>query len=231
MSASLPVTLSSFPASILAPVQTDPAAPAMPAPPGAQSTQRPADAGAAIPDPSPINRELSLIAFNRRVLALAADAGVPLLERLRFLTIVGSNLDEFFEIRVAGLKELLRTKMPPAGMSLAALRTLLTDVSGAARALIDDQYRLLNEAIFPALAGHGVRLLGRADRSPAERAWVGDFFQREVRPLLTPIGLDPAHPFPQIVNKSLNFVVELSGHYAFGRETTIAVVKAPRLVP
>ena len=183
------------------------------------------------PDPTPISRELSLIAFNRRVLALAADPSVPLLERLRFLCIVGSNLDEFFEIRVAGLKEQLRARIPPPGLSLPALRTLLTDVGDASRALIDDQYRLLNDEIFPALAEHGVRLLGRADRSPAERTWVADFFQREVRPLLTPIGLDPAHPFPQIVNKSLNFIVELSGHDAFGRDTTIAVVKAPRLVP
>jgi len=220
MSDLLPVTeLSSAPATV-APVSTD-AAPTPPADPRRL----------VIPDASPINRELSLIAFNRRVLALAADPSVPLLERLRFLCIVGSNLDEFFEIRVAGLKEQLRTRMPPEGLTLAALRTLLNDVSGAARALIDDQYRLLNEEIFPALAVHGVRLLGRADRSPAERAWVAEFFQREVRPLLTPIGLDPAHPFPQIVNKSLNFIVELSGHDAFGRDTTIAVVKAPRLVP
>ncbi|HET9046746.1 MAG TPA: polyphosphate kinase 1, partial [Casimicrobiaceae bacterium] len=226
MSATPPVTLLSSPDATLAPVQSDL--------PTADPASQPADVGATTelaPDPSPINRELSLIAFNRRVLALAADAGVPLLERLRFLTIVGSNLDEFFEIRVAGLKEQLRAKLPPAGMTLAALRTLLVDVSGAARALVDDQYALLNDEIFPALARHGVRLLGRADRSPAERGWVADFFQREVRPLLTPIGLDPAHPFPQIVNKSLNFIVELSGHDAFGRDTTIAVVKAPRLVP
>src|SRR2546426_8414005 len=141
-------------------------------------------------DALPINRELSLLTFNRRVLALAADPAVPLLERLRFLTIVGSNLDEFFEIRVAGVKEQLRAKMPASGMTLPQLRTLLADVSGATRALIDDQYRLLNVAILPALAERGVRLVGRADRSPAERAWVTDFFQREVRPLLTPIGLD-----------------------------------------
>jgi polyphosphate kinase len=184
-----------------------------------------------VSDTSPINRELSLLAFNRRVLALAEDAGVPLLERLRFLCIVGSNLDEFFEIRVAGLKEQLRAKMPPAGMTLQSMRTLLTEVSADARKLIDYQYRLLNQQILPALAENGVRLLGRADRSPAERGWVADFFLREVRPLLTPIGLDPAHPFPQIVNKSLNFIVELSGRDAFGRDTTIAVVKAPRLLP
>ena len=182
-------------------------------------------------DSSPINRELSLLAFNRRVLALAQDAGVPLLERLRFLCILGSNLDEYFEIRVAGLKEQLRAKMPPAGMTLNSMRTLLSEISRETRALIDDQYRALNEQVLPALASSGIRLLGRADRSPAERAWVADFFQREVRPLLTPIGLDPAHPFPQIVNKSLNFIVELSGRDAFGRDTTIAVVKAPRLLP
>ncbi|MET0344746.1 MAG: polyphosphate kinase 1 [Casimicrobiaceae bacterium] len=226
MGTSPPVKLLSSSAGTLTPVQPD-----LPAASVLGPASRPAEAATTALDPSPINRELSLIAFNRRVLALAADAGVPLLERLRFLTIVGSNIDEFFEIRVAGLKEQLRAKMPPSGMTLAALRTLLTDVSGAARALVDDQYALLNDEIFPALATHGVRLLGRADRSPAERAWVADFFLREVRPLLTPIGLDPAHPFPQIVNKSLNFVVELSGHDAFGRETTIAVVKAPRLVP
>ena len=104
-------------------------------------------------------------------------------------------------------------------------------MSADARKLIDYQYRLLNQQILPALAENGVRLLGRADRSPAERGWVADFFLREVRPLLTPIGLDPAHPFPQIVNKSLNFIVELSGRDAFGRDTTIAVVKAPRLLP
>jgi polyphosphate kinase len=191
----------------------------------------PASPPSPVPDTSPINRELSLLAFNRRVLALAQDPDVPLLERLRFLCILGSNLDEYFEIRIAGLKEQLRAKMPPAGMTLNSMRALLVEISAAARTLIDDQYRELNDHVLPALAGSGVRLLGRADRSPAERAWVADFFQREVRPLLTPIGLDPAHPFPQIVNKSLNFIVELSGRDAFGRDTTIAVVKAPRLLP
>jgi len=221
-----PVTHLSWPPATVAAV----APPQTPVAPPASAVATGALAGNA-PDGSFINRELSLLTFNRRVLALAADPAVPLLERLRFLTIVGSNLDEFFEIRVAGVKEQLRAKMPASGMPLPQLRTLLADVSGAARALIDDQYRLLNVAILPALAERGVRLVGRADRSPAERAWVTDFFQREVRPLLTPIGLDPAHPFPQIVNKSLNFIVELSGKDAFGRDTTIAVVKAPRLLP
>jgi len=183
------------------------------------------------PDASLINRELSLLAFHRRVLALAEDPDIPLLERLRFCCIVGSNLDEFFEIRVAGLKEQLRAKVPATGMTLPQMRAALSELSGVARALVDDQYRVLNEQLFPALAQHGVRLVRHGDRTPAERQWVADFFQREVRPLLTPIGLDSAHPFPQIVNKSLNFVVELSGLDAFGRLTTIAVVKAPRVLP
>jgi polyphosphate kinase len=182
-------------------------------------------------DASLINRELSLLAFHRRVLALAEDPAIPLLERLRFLCIVGSNLDEFFEIRVAGLKEQLRAKIPATGMTLPQMRVALAEIARCARALVDEQYRVLNEQVFPALAQHGVRLVRSADRTPAERAWVADFFQREVRPLLTPIGLDSAHPFPQIVNKSLNFVVELSGLDAFGRLTTIAVVKAPRVLP
>jgi polyphosphate kinase len=182
-------------------------------------------------DTSLINRELSLLAFQRRVLALAEDPAIPLLERLRFLTIVGSNLDEFFEIRVAGLKEQLRAKVPATGMTLPQMRAALTEIAKVAHALVDEQYRVLNQQLFPALAHHGVRLVRAADRSPPERAWIADFFQREVRPLLTPIGLDSAHPFPQIVNKSLNFIVELSGLDAFGRLTTIAVVKAPRVLP
>jgi polyphosphate kinase len=182
------------------------------------------------PDASLINRELSLLAFHRRVLALAEDPEIPLLERLRFLCIVGSNLDEFFEIRVAGLKEQIRANIPATGMTLAQMRSALTEIARDARALIDAQYRVLNQQLFPALAEKGVHLV-RADRTPAEKAWAADYFQREVRPLLTPIGLDSAHPFPQIVNKSLNFIVELSGLDAFGRLTTIAVVKAPRVLP
>ena len=178
-----------------------------------------------------INREVALLAFNRRVLALAEDSEVPLLERLRFLCIVGGNLDEFFEIRVSGLKEQLRAQTPPAGMSLTDLRALVLEIGDAARSLIDDQYGILNRQVLPELAARGVRLLHHADRTDAQRAWVAEYFRREVRPLLTPIGLDPAHPFPQVVNKSLNFVLELGGRDAFGRETTIAIVKAPRVLP
>src|SRR5262249_24985322 len=148
---------------------------------------------------SPINRELSQLAFNRRVLALAQDASLPLLERLRFLCIVSSNLDEFFEIRVAGLKQQLLAQLPPTGMTVPALRALLAELAAEAHRLVDDQYRLLNGDILPALAKQGIRLLRRADLNREQRAWVGDFFHREVKPLLTPIGLDPAHPFPLVV--------------------------------
>src|SRR5579862_698159 len=165
------------------------------------------------------NRELSLLAFNRRVLALAEDPAVPVLERLRFLCIASSNLDEFFEIRVAGLREQLRIKAPPPGVTLQDLRATYARISEEAQALVALQYRTLNEQLLPAMAEVGIRLLRHADRNAAQRAWVTDYFRREVKPLLTPIGLDPAHPFPQVVNKSLTFIVELSGRDAFGRET------------
>ncbi len=183
------------------------------------------------PAPPPINRELSLLDFNRRVLALAESPTVPLLERLRYLCIVGSNLDEFFEIRIAGVKEQLRAKVTLSGMTLQEARELFTELGSGARALIADQYRVLNEQVLPALDHAGVRLIRRTEFTAAQKAWVAGYFEREVRPLLTPIGLDPAHPFPQVVNKSLNFVIQLTGHDAFGRDTGIAIVKAPRVLP
>ena len=182
-------------------------------------------------NPAPINRELSQLAFNRRVLSLAQDSVVPVLERLRFLCIVGSNLDEFFEIRVAGLKQQLLARVPPPGMTIPGLRALLAAVGEEAHVLVDEQYRVLRDEVLPALAHAGIRLMRRGDLNPTQRAWVGDYFRREVKPLLTPIGLDPAHPFPLVVNKSLNFIIELSGRDAFGRETSVAILKAPRLLP
>ncbi len=179
----------------------------------------------------PLNRELSILAFNRRVLALAEDPAVPLLERLRFLCIVGSNLDEFFEIRVAGVKEQLRARLAPPGITLPELRDLTGRLGDEARALIARQYAVLNEQVLPALADAGVRLIRRTEFTREEQEWSARYFAEEVRPLLTPIGLDPAHPFPQVVNKSLNFVVELSGKDAFGRDTGIAILKAPRVLP
>src|SRR5947207_3927361 len=206
-------------------------------PAAAASTATPAAGAAAVHriieerDVLPINRELSLLAFNHRVLALAQDPAVPLLERLRFLCIVSSNLDEFFEIRVAGLREQLRVKAPMVGTTVHEVKAHVGEIGQGAQALVAAMYRTLNEQILPALAASGVRMLRSAERDAAQRAWAADYFQREIRPLLTPIGLDPAHPFPQVVNKSLNFIVELSGRDAFGRETSVAIVKAPRVVP
>jgi polyphosphate kinase len=178
-----------------------------------------------------INRELSTLAFNRRVLAQVADQGVPLLERLRFLCIVSSNLDEFFEIRVAGIKE--QIKLGSHACSADGLSPLeaFRRVTREAHALIGEQYRLLNEVILPALAAQDIRFYKRATWTPEQEDWIREFFFREVMPLLTPIGLDPAHPFPRVLNKSLNFAVELEGRDAFGRAGGAAIVQAPRALP
>ncbi len=191
-------------------------------------SRTPVSTAAAIPL---INRELSLLAFNRRVLEMAEDAGMPLLERLRYLCILGSNLDEFFELRLTWLKDAIREQTPPPGTTLSQLRQQLHEIGAAAHALVDDQYRALNQSVLPALAEEGIRVLFRAELSEREKAWSSEYFEREVRPLLSPIGLDPAHPFPQVENKSLHFIVELSGKNAFGKETSIAIIKAPRVLP
>jgi polyphosphate kinase len=183
-----------------------------------------------LPRTALLNRELSQLAFNRRVLALAEEPGVPLLERLRFLCILASNLDEFFEVRVAGLKQQRRSKSAAAGMTEPGTEALLLQIGSEVRALIADQYRVLNGSVLPALHDAGVKLVRRTEFTAAQRDWVGDYFRREVRPLLTPIGLDPAHPFPQVASKTLNFIVDLGGRDAFGRDTAIAIVKAPRVL-
>jgi len=177
-----------------------------------------------------LNRELSLIEFNRRVLAQAEDERLPLLERLRFLCIVSSNLDEFFEVRVASLLAQHTIEQNMDGMP-ETLAATLARASDECRRLIARQYGLLNQGILPRLSEHGIHMLRRGDRNPAQRAWVKQYFDKEVRPLLTPVGLDPAHPFPRVINKSLNFIVELSGKDAFGRGTAIAIMKAPRVLP
>ena len=178
-----------------------------------------------------INRELSLLAFNRRVLAQAADESVPLLERLRFLCIVSSNLDEFFEIRVAGLKEQIKLSSRTAGHDGIEPDEALRRIALQAHALISEQYSLLNESILPALRKVGVIFVRRREWTPAQQKWIHDYFVREVMPVLTPIGLDPAHPFPRVLNKSLNFAIELEGKDAFGRSGAAAIVQAPRALP
>lgn len=178
-----------------------------------------------------LNRELGLLAFNERVLAQAEDNANPILERLRFLCIVSSNLDEFFEIRVAGLKEQLKLGSAvntPDGMSA---KQAFGAVSRRARELVERQYRLFNEVITPALAEHNVRFLRRTHWNAVQSEWIRSYFFREVMPVLTPIGLDPSHPFPRVLNKSLNFAVELEGKDAFGRNSGTAIVQAPRALP
>ncbi len=178
-----------------------------------------------------LNRELGQLEFNRRVLAQAEDAGVPLLERLKYLCIVSSNLDEFFEIRVAGLKEQINMSGVPAGPDGMDAPQTLKRVREQAHQLITRQYQVLNDDIFPAFDKEGIRFLRRTQWTDAQRAWVRQFFFNEVMPVLTPIGLDPAHPFPRVLNKSLNFAVELQGKDAFGRSTDKAIVQAPRVLP
>jgi polyphosphate kinase len=178
-----------------------------------------------------LNRELGILAFNRRVLAQAADETVPLLERLHFITIVSSNLDEFFEVRVAGLKEQIKLGLPEPGPDARAPSEVFEAVCRESHALVAEQYQLLNQTVLPALAAQGIVFPKREDWTPAQRQWIRDYFFREVLPVLTPIGLDPAHPFPRVFNKSLNFAVELEGRDAFGRNSGAAIVQAPRALP
>src|SRR5690606_6910547 len=178
-----------------------------------------------------INRELSFLDFNYRVLAQARDEAAPLLERIRFLGISCSNLDEFFEIRVAGLKqrrELGSLAGGPDGMSVPEQ---LSAIRERALALVHEQYELLHKFVFPALTQEGVQFVNAKTFTQAQRAWLADYFATEVEPVLTPLGLDPARPFPRIQNKSLNFIVRLSGKDAFGRDAELAVVQAPRSLP
>jgi polyphosphate kinase len=176
--------------------------------------------------PPLLNREQAILEFNRRVLAQASRADVPLLERLRYITIVSSNMDEFFEVRFADALEAMR-EAPGGGPHRDALRSVAAD----AHALIDQQYAVFNDEVMPALQREGIVILNHAERNARQREWVARFFESQVRPLLVPVGLDPAHPFPLVANKSLNFIVHLGGKDAFGRENSIAIVKVPRVLP
>ena len=182
------------------------------------------DADKASPAPPLLNREAAILEFNRRVLAQARREDVPLLERLRYVCIVSSNLDEFFEVRFADTLE--ASRRPDTRVTAADIEAL----SAAAHALVDDKYKVFNDEVMPALAAAGIRIVNHADRNEAERRWVERFFDSQVRPLLVPVGLDPAHPFPQVANKSLNFIARLGGKDAFGRRNTISIVKVPRVL-
>lgn len=177
------------------------------------------------------NRELSLMYFNERVLAMAMNPKTPLLERLRYICIVSSNLDEFFEIRIASLKNLLAREPKAIGVDGLTNAQVFERVQQQVHHLVEKQYSLLNDDILPKLKAHGVRIFKQPDYNEEMVAWAKQIFMDEILPLLTPIGLDPAHPFPRILNKSLNFIVPLEGLDAFGRNASIAIVQAPRALP
>ncbi len=178
-----------------------------------------------------INRELAALEFNQRVLAQGLDPRTPLLERLKFLCISSSNLDEFFEIRVAGLKQLLELGSTQVGPDALAIADQLAAIHERATRLVHDQYACLNDVLLPQLAAAGIEVPDEEAWAPRTRQWLEHHFTSEVEPVLSPLGLDPARPFPRIQNKSLNFIVRLSGKDAYGRDSELAIVQAPRSLP
>jgi polyphosphate kinase len=178
-----------------------------------------------------INRELSLLQFHKRVLAQARDPDVPLLERLRFLCISCTNLDEFFEIRVAGLKQRMEIGAPAPGPEKIPASAVFEQLQEEVRELVSDQYELLNQSMFPELTAAGVRFVQSEEWTAEQSAWLTEYFNEQVVPVLTPLTFDPSRPFPRILNKSLNFVVRLQGRDAFGRRRHRGMVQAPRSLP
>ena len=158
-----------------------------------------------------INRELSALEFNRRVMYQATDPNVPLLERLKFLCIVSTNLDEFFEIRVSGLKQRAEAGSVPTGPDMLTPQQLLREIARITRNIVTQQYRLLNEGLMPALSREGIKFIRCDDWTDAQREWLKSYFEEQVEPTLSPISLDPARPFPRILNKSLNFIATFNG--------------------
>jgi polyphosphate kinase len=174
-----------------------------------------------------LNRDISILAFNERVLSLVQNPNYPLLERLRFLCIVSSNLDEFFEVRAAPHVDAMRGDERKSEINVQSYEA----ISEVAHKLVDKQYQIFNTELMPALTKQGVYLVSHGDRTAEQRKWVARYFETEVRPLLVPVALDPSHPFPQVANKSLNFIVLLGGYDVFGRDNNIAIVKVPRVLP
>jgi len=178
-----------------------------------------------------INRELSMLEFNKRVLALAQDPSAPLLERLRFLCITSTNLDEFFEIRVAALKQRMEIGALTAGPEKMPAAQVFDILRSRLMSVVEQQYRLLNDVMFPQLAAAGVRFLRSEDWTDEQQQWLKDYFRNQVVPVLTPLTFDPSRPFPRVLNKSLNFIVRLRGKDAYGRRRHRGMVQAPRSLP
>lgn len=178
-----------------------------------------------------INRELSLLEFNVRVLAQAKDESVPLLERLNYLCISSSNLDEFFEVRVASVLQMANIDPNACSSDGLTPHEQLERISLMSQKLVDDQYHVLNDILIPELKKENIRFVRRDKWTDAQRKWLNNFFNQELLPILTPVGLDSAHPFPRILNKSLNFIISLTGKDAFGRNSGRAILQVPRALP
>ena len=178
-----------------------------------------------------LNRDLSLLEFNWRVLQQALDPNVPLLERLNYLCISSTNLDEFFEVRVAGLIQQVEISDPYLEADQIPASESLKNLSVRAHEIVEEQYRTLNDVLLPALAEENIKILPRDDWSEAQSEWLYNYFLEEISPILSPMGLDSAHPFPRILNKSLNFIISLDGKDAFGRNLSSAILQAPRSLP
>lgn len=178
-----------------------------------------------------INRELSLLEFNHRVLEQAKDETTPLLERLKFLCISSTNLDEFFEIRVAGLMQKIELGAVTNSVDGMQPGEAMAAISERAHELVEEQYRVLNDVLIPELAAEQIHFVRRKEWTERQEQWLREYFENELLPVISPMGLDPAHPFPRILNKSLNFIVSLRGKDAFGRSGGTAIVQAPRALP
>ncbi|MDH5357502.1 MAG: polyphosphate kinase 1 [Gammaproteobacteria bacterium] len=178
-----------------------------------------------------LNREQSLLEFNWRVLQQALDPDVPLLERLNYLCISSTNLDEFFEVRVAGLIQQIEIGDPYLEADQISAQEALKIINIRAHELVDEQYKVLNEVLIPALADQSIEILPRDKWSDEQVEWLRAYFVEEIAPILSPMGLDSAHPFPRLLNKSLNFIVSLVGKDAFGRNRSSAILQAPRALP
>src|SRR5690242_3275166 len=178
-----------------------------------------------------INRELSWLEFNQRVLREAEDPKNPLLERLKFFCIVSSNLDEFFEVRVASLKQKIESDVVERSIDGLTASEIFKALAARVRQMVNDQYACWRDDIRPALAKNGIRILEIVDLEPEDFAWVQEYYHAQVRPVLTPLAIDPAHPFPQLLNKSLNLIVRVE--MARGPEMLkhMAVVQIPRILP
>ncbi len=189
------------------------------------------DAPALPPSDLYINRELSQLEFNKRVLAQAQDPSIPLLERLRFLCITTTNIDEFFEIRVAGLKQRIEMGALAQGPEELPAQQVFDAIRHGMLGIVEQQYQLLNEVIFPQLTEAGIVFLQSEEWNEEQQEWLNEYFLEQVVPVLTPLTFDPSRPFPRILNKSLNFIVRLRGQDAFGRKRDRGMVQAPRSLP